>query len=261
MSSALPVLPPLFLIEADALLSGKDNAREWTGEITGELSQKHRRWLAGVDDAPPWRVPRTGFGFEMAPADVPPNSEKGAMAAHFLPSGNLAGQALSLTVDQHTRVYADLTPILRALAEFALDLSAELDSAWVAWTPAHMAYPRAFLAEQLAGWADGGRIPLLAFVNFGMDAGGATVTQGLAFFRLPELRFTADTPMAKGEQVRRMVRMAYALLADTEPGNPPKTPDGWDGEYVGLAPGERMRVRRRGPLLNLTSFMPKSAQE
>lgn len=252
--------PPLFIIEADRLLSGDDGADvladEMGGPIANDLVQKHRRWLAGVDHAPPWRVPRGGLGFEIAPIDTP----KG-MAAHFLPLGDLAGRALSLTLDAHTRAHADVPPVLRGVAEFALSLATELDSAWVAWTPAHMAYPRAFLAEQMAGWTDdqggrGGLIPLLAFVHFGEDAGGATVTRGMAFFRLPELRFTSDAPMAKGDQVRRMIRMAYALLADTDK----RGPQGWDGDYDGLSPGETMRVRRRGDILNLASSTAKSAR-
>ena len=243
---------PLFLVEADALFSGG----AVQGAIAGDLAMKHADWLAGIDHAPPWRVARGGLGFDFAPAAVPD-----ACAAHFLPSGGLSGRALSLTLDSHTRAHADVPPVLRALTQCALALAEELGSAWVAWAPANMAYPRAFLAEQLAAWEDNGLIPLLAFVHFGEDAGGAMVTRGLSFFRLPEVRFTADRAMAKGDQVRRMIRMAYAMLADSAAASEEGHERDWDGDYDGLSPGERIHVRRRGDRLNLIASMPKSARE
>ncbi len=241
--------PPLFAIAADGFLS--DGVGH--GPISQRLGGMRADWLAGVDHAPPWRIAHNRLGFEIAPLNSARDFTAGDFAAHFLPTGGLTGRALSITLDSHSASGVDLPPILRVVAQFTLSLAQELDSAWVAWRPARMAYPSSFLAEQLDTWRTGGLLPLLAFVHFGEDAGGATITRGLAFFGLPELRFTCTSPMAKGDQVRRIFRMAYAMMAESEGGGTASTARDWDGDYDGLLPHERITVRRRGNIINLAS--------
>lgn len=243
---------PLFALEANAFLTdGQSHGLpDGAGGAQAAMLRDFRAdWLSGVDHAPPWRLLRKGLGFAVAPMKAPDG-----LTTHFLSGEAVAGQnGLSITLDANTRAGASLPPILQALGEMTLDLATAFDSRWVIWHPARMAYPRAFLFEQMEQWRVGGLIPLLAFVAFAQDAGGAEVTRGLSFFGLPEIRFTARPAMARGDAVRRMIRMAYAMLADAQSGEVRDGPSNWDGDYDGLLSGERMRVQRRGDMLNLTS--------
>lgn len=237
----MPSNATLFFVDADAFLSvGGDGLpltelSEGAAEIRITLAKYHTDWLAGDDHAPPWRIVRGGLGFIIAPIRAP-DVQDGYQIAPSVVGG---GRALSVTLDQHSLAGVRSMTILHLLAQFALDLSEAMGSRWMGWGPALVAYPPDFLKGQMASWAHSGLMPLLAFLRFDEGAAGQVATSGLGFFALPDIRFSASPDMHRADAVRRMIRLAYALLADSQAVQ--------DGQFAGLIAGEILTLRwRRG---------------
>ncbi len=240
----MPASPTLFFVDADAFLSGEGRAPtpaalgENAAEIRATLADYHAQWLAGVDHAPPWRIMRGGFGFVIAPIRAP-DVRDGYQIAPSVVGG---GRALSVTLDSNGIAGVRSPTILRLLTRFALDLAEAMGSRWMGWGPALVAYPPTFLEGQMEPWAHSVLMPLLAFLRFdGEDKSGQVTTTGLGFFERPEIRFSAGLSeggdMHRADAVRRMLRLAYALLADTRAVE--------DGDFAGLVAGETLSLRWR----------------
>ena len=138
----------LFTIDGESFLSGA-LAIERGGECGAfrtELMGFYAAWQSGRDHAPPWRIVHRGLGFLIAPVHAPPVEH-----CHQMPADGVAGnRALSVTLDSLSLPGAASAPILRGLCDFVQELAAALDSRWMVWGPARLAYPPAFLGEQLA---------------------------------------------------------------------------------------------------------------
>lgn len=252
---------PLFFVDADAFLSGQGGAvspvaldEEGHGDdaaaIRATLDGYHANWLSGIDHAPPWRIMRGGFGFMIAPIRAPDVVDGYQLA----PSAVGGGRALSVTLNNNGIAGVRSPTILRLLTQFTLDLAEAMGSRWMGWGPALVAYPPAFMDSQMDAWVRGGLIPLLPFLRFeqadaaksdsvtdglrgGVKESVTVTTSGMDFFRLPDIRFTAPHDMHRADAVRRMVRLCYALMADSEAVQ--------DGDFAGLIAGEVLSLRWR----------------